>query len=78
MGRSTAQAFLDRGWTVLALDVAAVDTAGADGKLIPITADVRDRDALDTALAQHLPGIGGRIHAVANVAESTRPPPWKQ
>jgi 3-oxoacyl-[acyl-carrier protein] reductase len=68
MGRSTAQAFLDRGWTVLALDVAAVDTADTDGKLIPITADVRDRDALDAALAEHLPGIGGQIHAVANVA----------
>ena len=68
IGRSTAQAFLDRGWTVLALDVAAVDTAGTDGKLIPITADVRDRGALDAALAEHLPGLGGQVHAVANVA----------
>lgn len=72
MGRSTAQAFLDRGWTVLALDVAAADPTAtdtaSDGKLIPVIADVRDRDALDEVLAEHLPGIGGRLHAVVNVA----------
>jgi NAD(P)-dependent dehydrogenase (short-subunit alcohol dehydrogenase family) len=34
----------------------------------PIVADVRDRDAVERALAEQLPALGGRLHAVANVA----------
>lgn len=68
MGRSTAGAFLEQGWTVLAVDVAAVDPTGTDGRLIPLVVDVRDRTAIEAALAEHLPGLGGAIHAVANVA----------
>lgn len=29
---------------------------------------MRDRSAVDAALTQHLPGLGGQLHAVANVA----------
>ena len=68
MGRSTAEAFLVRGWAVLAIDVAPVDTTGTDGRLIPLVVDVRDRAAIEVALAEHLPALGGKLHAVANVA----------
>ena len=68
MGRSTADAFLARGWTVLAVDVAPVDAAGSDGRLIPLVVDVRDRAAIESALAERLPALGGALHAVANVA----------
>ena len=68
MGRSTAQVFLDRGWTVLALDLTAIDGPDSGGRLIPMITDVRDRAAVDAALAAHVPALGGRIHAVANVA----------
>lgn len=68
MGRSTADAFLAHGWTVLAVDVAPVDTVGSDGRLIPLVVDVRDRAAIESALAEQLPALGGALHAVANVA----------
>jgi NAD(P)-dependent dehydrogenase (short-subunit alcohol dehydrogenase family) len=68
MGRSTAEAFLEQGWTVLGLDVAPVDPQGTDGRLIPVAVDVRHRDAVEAALADHLPALGGTLQAVANVA----------
>ena len=68
MGRSTAECFLDRGWTVLALDPVPVEIDGADGRLVPIAVDVRDRDAVESALATRLLDACGSIHAVANVA----------
>ena len=68
MGQSTAAAYLAHGWTVLAIDVAPVDPAGTDGRLIPLVVDVRDRAALEAALAEQLPALGGALHAVANVA----------
>jgi NAD(P)-dependent dehydrogenase (short-subunit alcohol dehydrogenase family) len=68
MGRATAEVFLEHGWTVLALDVAPVEIDASGGRLVPITADVRDREVLDTALSAHVPDLGGSIHAVANVA----------
>ncbi len=71
MGRSTAAAFLDQGWTVLAVDVAAPDAQAVDsagGRLVPLVRDVRDRGAIEAALAEQLPGLGGALHAVANVA----------
>ena len=68
MGRATAEMFLERGWTTLAVDVAPVDLAATSGRLVSIEADVRDRAALDAALAEHLPDLGGAIDAVANVA----------
>lgn len=68
MGRSTAEAFLGRGWTVLALDLAPVDVTSGTGRLVPVAVDVRDRAAVEAALAAHLPEVGGALHAVANVA----------
>jgi NAD(P)-dependent dehydrogenase (short-subunit alcohol dehydrogenase family) len=68
MGRSTAEGFLGRGWTVLALDIAPIEGDGTGGPLVPVAVDVRDRDAVESALAAHLPDVGGAIHAVANVA----------
>ena len=68
MGRSTAEAFLAHGWTVLALDLTPAEINHATGAIVPITVDVRDRAAVDSALAAHLPDLGGSIHAVANVA----------
>ncbi len=68
MGRATAEMFLERGWTTLAVDIAPVDLAATNGRLVPITADVRDRATLDAALTQHIPQVGGAIDAVANVA----------
>ena len=68
MGRATADVFLEHGWTVLAVDIAPVEIFSADGRPVPIAADVRDREALDAALAEVLPQVGGSIHAVANVA----------
>jgi 3-oxoacyl-[acyl-carrier protein] reductase len=51
MGRRTAEVFLDRGWTVLAIDLTPVEIDGTDGRLVPIAIDVRDRDAVESALA---------------------------
>lgn len=39
MGRSTAQAFLAQGWTVLAVDVAPAEPIGTDGRLIPVVVE---------------------------------------
>jgi 3-oxoacyl-[acyl-carrier protein] reductase len=66
MGRSTADAYLARGWTVVALDREPIGV-GAE-RLVPAVADVSDRAAVDAALAETLPGLGNRVHAVANVA----------
>ena len=68
MGRATAEVFLEHGWTVLGLDIAPLEIDTGGGRLVPITADVRDREVLDTALREHVPDVGGSIHAVANVA----------
>ncbi len=68
MGRATAEVFLERGWTVLGLDITPLEIDTGGGQLVPITADVRDREVLDTALREHVPGVGDSIHAVANVA----------
>jgi NAD(P)-dependent dehydrogenase (short-subunit alcohol dehydrogenase family) len=68
MGQSTATAFLNRGWTVLALDVSPLQIANSRGRLVPIAVDVRDRSGIESALATHLPDLGGAIDAVLNVA----------
>jgi NAD(P)-dependent dehydrogenase (short-subunit alcohol dehydrogenase family) len=68
MGRCTAEAFLSHGWTVIALDLTPVELDGSAGRAIAVTADVTDRDSVEAALADHLPGVGGALHAVANVA----------
>ena len=68
MGRSTVETFLAKRWTVLAVDLATVDVPAGAGRVILVVADVRDRDALEAALAEYLPALGGRLHVVANVA----------
>ena len=68
MGKSTAEVFLQQGWHVIAVDVAAPDFNGYSGQVIPLVADVRDRASLEAKLDGVLPDMGGSIHAVANVA----------
>ena len=38
------------------------------GRLVPIAVDVPDRSGIESALAKHLPDLGGAIDAVLNVA----------
>ncbi|RII95438.1 SDR family oxidoreductase [Clavibacter michiganensis] len=68
MGRSTAEVFLREGWTVIALDVAAVDEEyRGSGRIVSAVADVRSREAVRAALERALPN-GRGIDVVANVA----------
>lgn len=65
MGHATAEAYLAHGWEVVGLDVGA-DMGIASPGFHPARVDVRDREAIDTALNDVL---GDRaIDAVANVA----------
>ncbi|HAN25684.1 MAG: short-chain dehydrogenase [Microbacterium sp.] len=66
MGLTTVEAFLADGWHVLAVDITAPATGPADA-LVPLVADVRERDALEAALAAAL-APGSRIDAIANIA----------
>ena len=68
MGRSTAEAFLNEGWHVIAVDVTAPEFNGHSAHVTPLIADVRDRAALEEKLDGVLPDLGGAIHAVANIA----------
>ena len=68
MGRVTAQRFLREAWTVIGLDIVPIDLDGDNGQVLTATADVRDRAAVNRALAELLPRAGGAVHAVANVA----------
>lgn len=67
MGRSTAEAFLGRGWTVVAVDMTPPVGPVPQG-MVPLTLDVRDRAGLEEALTSVLPDLGGELRAVANVA----------
>lgn len=68
MGASTVTLFLERGYTVVALDVAWPDTDVAPGgPLRRIVADVRSRDAVAAAIDGVLEGDEG-IDVVANIA----------
>ncbi|CAB4336991.1 unannotated protein [freshwater metagenome] len=64
MGLSTAQLFLDKGWTVIGLDVSPIplDSPNLRSTMVSVT----DRTAIDAALAQLVPD--GQIDAVANIA----------
>ena len=68
MGRSTAEAFLAKGWIVLAVDLREPELNSHAGKVVPLAVDVRDRAGLEEALDGVVPGLGGEIHAVANIA----------
>lgn len=68
MGSSAVDVFLREGWTVVALDIVAVDeSVPGPGRLISAVADVRSRDAVRSALAASLPN-GETIDVVANIA----------
>lgn len=68
MGASTVTLFLERGYTVVALDVAWPDTdVEPGGALRRIVADVRSRDAVVAAIDGVLTGDEG-IDVVANIA----------
>lgn len=67
MGKSTTELYLDRGWTVVATDLA--DNPGLSNvKLHWLKVDVRDRNEVEQKLAGLIPTLGGRIDAVANIA----------
>ena len=67
MGRATADLYLDRGWTVIAVDIS--ENPGLDSlNLIWVKADVRNRETLEGALAPAVAKAGGQIDAVANIA----------
>ena len=67
MGKSTAELYLDRGWTVVATDLA--DNPGiSNANLHWLQVDVRDRNEVEQKLADLIPTLGGRIDAVANIA----------
>ncbi len=75
MGAATCRRYAEAGWEVIAIDLATVpaDAGPADDahlleRIHPIAADVRDRPAIEAALAELVPTLGGRIDAVANVA----------
>lgn len=65
MGQATARMFLDRGWQVVGLDLGADMGIAAEG-FHPVRIDVRDRDAIESALADVLGEA--TIDALANVA----------
>lgn len=65
MGQATALMYLDRGWQVLGLDIAG-DLGLEHPNLTAIEVDIRDRESVTTAVAEHAPATG--IDAVANIA----------
>jgi 3-oxoacyl-[acyl-carrier protein] reductase len=67
MGRATAELYLDRGWQVVAIDVA--ENPGLKSENLHwVKADVRNREQLELALAPIVKTAGGQIDAVANIA----------
>ena len=67
MGRATAELYLDRDWHVIAVDVS--DNPGLESaNLHWVKADVRNREALEAALAPAVAAAGGQIDSVANIA----------
>lgn len=65
MGLATAELFMERGWRVIAVDPQAGQLPAAP-LLVPVGADVRDREILDDSLAA---AVGtGTIQVVVNAA----------
>ncbi|MFY9220499.1 MAG: SDR family oxidoreductase, partial [Candidatus Nanopelagicales bacterium] len=65
MGQATAAMFLDRGWRVLGLDIAA--NLGIDHPaLTTLTVDIRDGEAVSAVVGAAVASTG--IDAVANIA----------
>lgn len=68
MGLSTAEVFLEQGWTVLGLDVSETKPPdGLPGRFVPLVADVRSRDAVENAVTAAV-GEHGSLDVVANIA----------
>ena len=68
MGRATTELLLVHDWTVIALDRTELPyTKEGNGVLVPATADITNREALDEVLADNLPETG-HIDLVANIA----------
>ena len=67
MGRATAELYSDRGWQVIAIDIA--DNPGIKSENLHwVKADVRNREQLELALAPIVKTAGGQIDTVANIA----------
>lgn len=70
MGRATAERFVENGWTVVGVDVAAdsLEKAAGElsGKLVPAVADVTDRAAV--AEAARVAVGAGEVQALVNAA----------
>ena len=67
MGLATAELYLDRGWQVIAIDIA--DNPGIKSENLHwVKADVRNREQLELALAPIVKTAGGQIDTVANIA----------
>jgi 3-oxoacyl-[acyl-carrier protein] reductase len=64
MGLATVELFLDRGWTVVAVDVAPVPVSSPN--LIELRASVTDRASLEQGLRELIPGK--TVDVVANIA----------
>lgn len=64
MGLATTELFLEKGWTVIAIDLAKIPIAETP-RLRGVVANVSDRAAVDAALAEV--GVGA-IDVVANIA----------
>lgn len=65
MGQATARMFLERGWRVLGIDLAS-DLGPTHPLLTALPVDIRDADAVASAIEAHAPHEG--IDAVANIA----------
>jgi 3-oxoacyl-[acyl-carrier protein] reductase len=68
IGLCTARRYLREGWTVIGLDLAPVDIPTETGTVLSASVDVRNRAAVQAALAELVPQAGGTVHAIANVA----------
>jgi NAD(P)-dependent dehydrogenase (short-subunit alcohol dehydrogenase family) len=81
IGLETARLLLARGASVALVDldhddtVAAAKQLGAGDRVLPLTADVTDRDALDDAVAQAVERLGGIDVVVANAGIAPPPSP---
>jgi NAD(P)-dependent dehydrogenase (short-subunit alcohol dehydrogenase family) len=65
MGRATAEMYLERGWSVLALDIEP-DVSIDHPRAIALTVDIRDGEAVAAGITALVPAEG--IDAVANIA----------
>ena len=70
MGRSTADAYLTRGWTVVAVDLQPVEVTFATGRLVSVVADVSvtaggKRASFRLGAA---PLTAGNVHTASNTA----------